>query len=1037
MIAKGQKIFMKSLAVTVSQNNNCVLMSGMFSLKKSMLVLMGCILILMSVTCAFASESNQICYLEDVEICELNLNDETDISKGSEFQGDMLEIEEHDSCNVTENFAETEGTSDVIPASYDDLCHDIENLKPDSTYDIKKDYIIEGCGEDLSKNRIMRISADNVVIDGHGHTINANGNRGYFAVFNVTGKNVTIMNLNIINTRIYNHDYSISSWNRYGDDYTRVLSPIQWYGDNGLLLNCVFDDNVGEKGGAVYWAGNAGLIDNCYFNNNAATICGGSIYKCGYNNIIRNSLIKDSDSCYNDAIFIKNFDENGKLLELFINNCTFENSMSFINDFHVEGTCVIIKDNKQIFPVIPAGSYNELREIIRNLKDGDVCTLTNDYYFDYDCYYYPIKANNVIINGNGHKIYGTDALVNSLIWVTGNNVTVTNLIFDFKNLREDLYGASFVNWKGNNGVLENCSFVGNRAQYGGAVIWQGNEGIIKNCAFINNTAYISAGAIFISGENNRISNCLILNSNSELSGESIFIDYKRKNLTMENVYFNLKGIPLFDAGKIYCNINFNVEDVLDRNYYSRIGNEKILINELIYLSLLNGGTINLNDHISYYSRYFNESGDFILTVTKIYNQHGISYVQEYHFKDIINYTFSDIFTKLRSGDFETKIILTKTAYILDEFDYYIMLNEFYNMKSFSSISGDLNRDKDFIKTIVTPFTYVFNVVFNKTLTIDCDDTWVMKDSPYDMLVINGAGSTIRASFKDREKDKWVVLSEGKTFYAYNITLEGFNTVIENMGGECMLDQVCFRNNRMDYLIDRDWGAAILNVGVCICNKCSFENNYAKNGGAIFNQGYLVLDNCTFAGNRAYGEGNDVCNANGGTVLFDGADIKESTAYVTCVESISGGWQVLIEISAFVVSFVAGFVAGFVTANPVIGAAVGVLVGAGLGIGASATLIAYSYNAKMNRLALTVVMTVSCMIVGAVGGITGGAVSPYGAAQFEVDAGVIAEENPEIIEFIYMPEDGGLGFIGPVIDTESEFTASEFTESVIDISFLFE
>ncbi len=172
---------------------------------------MGCILILMCVSCAFASESNQTCCLEDVENYELTLNDETKLSNSPELQTDMLETEEYASYNVTEIVAETESTSDVIPASYDDLCHDIENLKPDSHYDIKKDYTIEHCGVDLSKNRIINIVANNVVIDGHGHTINANGNRGYFAVFNVTGKNVTIMNLNIINTRIDNHDYSISS----------------------------------------------------------------------------------------------------------------------------------------------------------------------------------------------------------------------------------------------------------------------------------------------------------------------------------------------------------------------------------------------------------------------------------------------------------------------------------------------------------------------------------------------------------------------------------------------------------------------------------------------------------------------------------------------------------------------------------------------------------------------------------------------------------------------------------------------------------
>ena len=56
---------------------------------------------------------------------------------------------------------------------------------------------------------------------------------------------------------------------------------------------------------------------------------------------------------------------------------------------------------------------------------------------------------------------------------------------------------------------------------------------------------------------------------------------------------------------------------------------------------------------------------------------------------------------------------------------------------------------------------------------------------------------------------------------------------------------------MDYWFDRDWGAAILNTGVCICNKCYFGQNYAKNGGAIFNQGYLVLDIVFYENNITY------------------------------------------------------------------------------------------------------------------------------------------------------------------------------------------
>lgn len=230
----------------------------------------------------------------------------------------------------------------------------------------------------------------------------------------------------------------------------------------------------------------------------------------------------------------------------------------------------------------------------------------------------------------------------------------------------------------------------------------------------------------------------------------MFIEWTRKNLTMDNVILNKEGCLLFDAGNSNFTIKMDIEDVEDSRYYSKIGDEWILLNELIYRSLM-GGEINLNDHISFYSRYFNESGDFILTITKIYSQYGISYTQEYHFKDIRNYTFSDVFAKLRKSDFQTKVTLTKTAYILDESDYHNMLDEFYVVKSFIPIGDDLVKDKDFLK-LLTPFTFVLNVVFNKTLTIDCDDTWDMKESPYDMLVINGAGSTIKGSFKKRDED---------------------------------------------------------------------------------------------------------------------------------------------------------------------------------------------------------------------------------------------------------------------------------------------
>ncbi len=115
-----------------------------------------------------------------------------------------------------------------------------------------------------------------------------------------------------------------------------------------------------------------------------------------------------------------------------------------------------------------------------------------------------------------------------------------------------------------------------------------------------------------------------------------------------------------------------------------------------------------------------------------------------------------------------------------------MLSEFYVMNSFAPITGDLNNDVNFIRTLVALYTYVLNVVFNKTLTINCDYTWNMKESPYDVLIISGAGSTIQGSFDDKDEDKWVVLSENMTFYAQNITLKGFNTLLKIWWRMCLI-----------------------------------------------------------------------------------------------------------------------------------------------------------------------------------------------------------------------------------------------------------
>ena len=986
------------------------------NLGKSLILLMIFICIVMSVSCVSASDSTQTAEdeLADEGRCEITLDMEE--IEAAPLDGPCLAV---NGADDTVDFGNTTESSAIeIPRTYNDLAHDIENLNPGDVYDIKRDYVIEDADSDLAKNRIVNINADNVVINGNGHTIDANGYNGYFAVFNVTGNNVTIVNLHIVNSRARNFEYSNSHWNSYGNGYSRVTSPIEWHGDNGVISCCRFDNNTGEDGGAICWLGNNGSIDNCYFDDNAA-VRGGSIFVSGYNNTISSSIMEDSYSEYYESIFLKNFDEDGETMVLILNDCYFMEYRGYMEDSHVEGPCIIISDNEQIYPTVPAESYDELREIIENLKDGDVLNLTRDYYYDYDCCYYPIMANNVTINGNGHRIYGDIPPLQPLIWVLGDYITVNGLIFDFDGL-SDTYGTSFVTWKGNNGVLTDCAFIGNYVHSGGAVTWTGNDGIIDRCLFVNNTASIAGGAIFISGENNRINNSMIFNCSSALTGDAIFIDHKRKNLTVEGVYFDNNAVPLIDMGAMKSNIE--IGKIGGAGYCRWVGGEYYEISNLIYLSIMNGGIGYVNDEVSYYSCYYNESGDFVFTITKQYFQYNISYSQSYYFKNISDYDFNEVFNKLLDDDYETRFTMAKTAYINNASDYLSIFKILYSDSSVLPVVKEVAMDYENANNLAksNPVTYALNVEFTKALTINCDSGWYLSSSIFSVVNINGAGSTIKASSKERDEDKWAVLSANMVFTASNLNIEGFNTVIENMGGQCIFQNVNFKNNKMDYMIDRDWGAAILNTGSVTCVNCSFINNYAKNGGAIFNQGLLTMQDCLFSGNEAYGEGNDICMGDGGKVIINGKLItgKGQSSNVHFTESMSLTASTLITVFSIAASFMVGTLVGFLTANPIAGTIAGAVVGAALGSACAGWIISEHFDVNYDRVRTAAILITGSAAAGAFGGLIGG----YWGGQFAAAANWIAEAGgPEVahVDFGYSwyhavaGELVGSGFLGAV------------------------
>ena len=630
------------------------------------------------------------------------------------------------------------------------------------------------------------------------------------------------------------------------------------------------------------------------------------------------------------------------------------------------------------------GNFKDLSNDITNIHSGETYNLTKNYTFDNGNKYLPcskviqIKQDNIVINGNGFTIDAGSACQRfALFDVLGNNVTIKNLFIN--NSQPDaLRGPAIfdgntsysktispINWEGNNGHLYNCTFSNNVAVIGGALNWRGNNGSIDRCLFINNTATAIGGGLCIGGENNIISNCVFINCTSKLSGEAIYVDRNRKMINFTEDSFTNEH-PIIDGAAV--NIGADIF------YYSRMayaggdisGNGyKINLIPLVYSSIVNGGVTNYNDKLKYSALFDNRTGTFVLNFVeynKLVNKHsftyyGMDYLKTFCFSNITN--FNQVFDSLIRGNYSICVTQNLIANLVYEGDYNLLTK-------LEAAGYWFNTDKD-SKNLINKLTVKFHGAF----TINSGATWDLSKMKYNTIYIMGHGSTINGKAGDRDEKKWVLVNTNSQFYAENMTVKKFNTALTCTKGISYLKNIDFRENRMDYLVCRDWGAAILNTAVVICDNCAFEKNYAKNGGAIFNQGVLSLThNTTFSDNKAYGKGNDICVGDGGKVQIDGKNITSDTDHVLFAKSVSqsnANWAKIVAIGG---SAAIGFIAGVITANPVAGIAVGAAVGAGFGAFTSAEIAANTYDVNYDRVTNSIALITECVVAGAAGGLAG-------------------------------------------------------------------
>ncbi len=660
------------------------------------------------------------------------------------------------------------------------------------------------------------------------------------------------------------------------------------------------------------------------------------------------------------------------------------------------------------------GTFDELSENIANLKPGDIYDIDRDYcFFGNDSKPNQgiiIDVDNITINGNGHVIDGKHA--SSLFLIYGNAVKIINLTFINSKYHgntikcmdnpaisyEYIADSSPVTWVGDDGLISNCEFLANTALNGGAVTWYGNNGIIENSQFINNTARGVGGAIYVVGMNNAIRNSTFINSASLLSGEAIYLDRNHKNCSVSGV-FNVK--PCINGTATNIDVN-----ILHYSFNSLIGGINVNIIPLIYSSMMDSRIFSYCDNLIYYCQY--NGTDFIMNFARAFDNGSFIYGRNYHFRDLS--TLNDVFLSLINMNYDNELTFIKKIVVHNINDYEFALKTSASVFLVSPSIEIIFKDCENMSSLSIYKSLFIN--FAGEYTFNSKSTWYPSHSDFNYISIDGNGSKISVSSGDRDENKWAVIDNEKTIFSVsNLQIGGFNTAIENLCGSCILDHVTLTGNRMNYLIERDYGAAIRNSGVCTCSNCTFTNNYCKYGGAIFSQGVLELNDCTFRGNTGYGAGNDVCNADKGTVKVDRIQINDTQGIVYHAESLSYHTRTIISVFTPLIALAAGFAAGALCANPLVGAVVGAAVGACIGTTASVYVCSNVYDISFSRLETTFILVVSCTVAGALGGFASGyLVANYG----EAFAGCL-EGGPDLIAY----------------DTES--TLSSLSDSISVIS----
>ena len=768
----------------------------------------------------------------------------------------------------------------------------IDNADGGDTINLVHDYVMQSDEDPITISK-------KITLDGQGHTVDANGH----SLFSVTGNNVILRNMNLINGYLkdVNNNGVIISW-------------IGGYGvlDNVVIKNSTFDSsrNAGRynwwNSGIIYWKGSNGMINNLKLLCSTVVSSKGCIIWEGANGVINNSYFADCSNAYNGFVgysqaisfFIYWNADNGKFLNTRVEGLKLS-TRSVDDPYYVSFTKLGYVDNVTFINCQNSNAgqtvydlnmpFDPVENYVKNfngtvVKKTPSITLNNNVFTVNPArsgvISYSVNAGEVktsLVDENGHFTidYDFNSQKNYLIKITYNENMFYNSVvkfFDYNNGQTDAFG-SFTDL--NNLILSSSASIINlnknyiydpikdSALSGGIII-------SKSITINGNGYYIDADynpvRIFTVNDNVVLNNIVFKNSRLDSPGNAVLANspVDINNCTFDNNWaLNSYGAALNLAGG-----NSNVNFCSFTNNNARAGAAIIISsnNNHIQYSYFRsnfgdyGGVISstgsCTSHVNYNIFLDDKPLSLIDSVYSRNNWYGSNSLPDSGNGNPPNYLKASLDYTLNNN------VLT-VGIVFSESDTGNIVNVpwkravSYTVSS-STIIGD-NLKKVSFSGITSPFT-LNAVIDNQRLTVNGGNSWYVNTA----VSSSGLGTqtspfkTLLSAINNAKNGDVIYIAPGTYIGNGNVKLIiNKELTLERWGDE---GEVIFDGQNTNYIFTLNSNAVI--------SSLTFKNAKNSNGGALNIKSNTLIVDCTFRDNQATGEGGAIYLSSGKSTIIN-------------------------------------------------------------------------------------------------------------------------------------------------------------------------